>query len=297
MTERFCWLVRLLLPRILGEDDRLKRMYEFKSWNGPEDILQRLSAPGWLQGIHWLDEVDSTNNVCKQLANEPDTRTPAIVVARRQTAGRGRRGRSWHSDSGSLTFSLLFSQNNLARDRGDWPQVALLSGLAICDLLSEVASPSPVHLKWPNDVYGDDGKLAGVLIESAGITNELLVVGIGINISTSFSRAPQEVADRGRSVERMIGEQLPTFDLLPEVVERLKFRLRQWQDRSDLIAEDFARYCMLTGCEVVVDLGASMLRGLCEGIDADGNLQVLSQDGTVVGIRSGEIIEWNRPHE
>ncbi|QDV56529.1 biotin--[acetyl-CoA-carboxylase] ligase [Rosistilla oblonga] len=262
-------------------------------WQGPDAVLQLLSRSGWLRSIRWVPEVDSTNRLAKSLADQADRPTPMLIVAKSQTQGRGRLGRSWFSDSGTLTFSLMLAAPQLAADRTRWPQLALVAGLAVCDVVGEVVEPVAVQLKWPNDVYLAGGKVAGVLIETAGHDNDHVVIGIGLNVATDLSKAPAEVQQRARSIRDYADHPVETFAVLPEIIDRIAVRIADWRTDSAAIANDFSKVCLLRGRRVAIDTAGQTLEGACLGIDGDGALRVRRDDGEVVEVRSGEVVRWS----
>ncbi len=111
---------------------------------------------------------------------------PALFLASEQRRGRGRGDNEWISSQGSLTFSLLVARPVPLNDsRGG--MVALLAADSICETVEELCQLSP-KIKWPNDVYLNDRKLAGILIESVGAT--MVVIGCGVNVTNSTDRVP-----------------------------------------------------------------------------------------------------------
>lgn len=150
---------------------------------------KRLSAdaPVWPAGYgrHVLAEVDSTNAEAARLA--AGLTGPVWIMARRQTAARGRRGRVWISPEGNFAASLLM------RPMGDPAQVALRSftaALALADALATLCGPrADISLKWPNDVLLNGAKVAGILLESTGQGASVshLVIGIGVNLTQAPS--------------------------------------------------------------------------------------------------------------
>lgn len=137
----------------------------------------------WPEGVarHVLAEVDSTNSEAARLA-AAGLRQPTWIMARRQSAARGRRGRAWVSPEGNFAATLLM------RPAGTPANAALRSfvaALALADALAALCGPSArLSLKWPNDVLLNGGKVAGILLESVGqgATVSHLVVGIGVNL-------------------------------------------------------------------------------------------------------------------
>jgi BirA family biotin operon repressor/biotin-[acetyl-CoA-carboxylase] ligase len=138
--------------------------------------------PGWPEGydLHVLSEVDSTNAEAARIAT--GLTQPTWILAYRQSAARGRRGRAWEMAPGNFAATLVL--------RPDGPvaaaaQRSFTAALALADALSGIAGPSvSVTLKWPNDVLLDGGKVAGILLEGAGDASGLghLAIGIGVNL-------------------------------------------------------------------------------------------------------------------
>ncbi len=128
-----------------------------------------------------LDQTDSTNADARRRADAGET-GPLWIVARRQTEGRGRRGRSWESQDGNL-FSTLLQLTR--KSPAEAAQVTFVAALAIADLLDSYAPASLVTIKWPNDVMLAGQKASGVLVESGVHENGglWLAVGIGVNLA------------------------------------------------------------------------------------------------------------------
>ena len=148
------------------------------------------TEPVWPEGYERiiLDEVDSTNAEAARLA--PELGYPTWILARRQRAPRGRRGRGWEMPEGNFAATLVM------RPTGTAGWAALRSFMAACALFETLAlyvDRSRLSLKWPNDVLLDGGKVAGILLESASGREgvEWLAIGIGVNLS----HAPDGVRD------------------------------------------------------------------------------------------------------
>ncbi|MCT8328553.1 biotin--[acetyl-CoA-carboxylase] ligase [Albidovulum sediminis] len=163
----------------------------------------------WPEGVarHVLAEVDSTNSEAARLA--PHLTQPTWIMAHRQTAARGRRGRAWISPEGNFAATLVM------RPGGEPAQAALRSfvaALALADALALVVGPGAViALKWPNDVLLNGGKVAGILLESAGRGAGVshLAIGIGVNL---VAAPPKDVVETGA---------LPPVSLLGETGVRI----------------------------------------------------------------------------
>ena len=147
---------------------------------------------GWLEGftLHHLETLGSTNDEAARLALE-GAPSGTVVLADRQTEGRGRLGRRWQSKPGNLHASLVLRPNCSLQAAS---QLSLLAAVALVELLAERApSDLDLKLKWPNDVLIDGGKVAGILLESVGTAQALdwLAIGVGVNRVS----APPDVRD------------------------------------------------------------------------------------------------------
>jgi BirA family transcriptional regulator, biotin operon repressor / biotin---[acetyl-CoA-carboxylase] ligase len=141
--------------------------------------------------IHFFDTVDSTNTIAERLL-AVEVVTPFVVVGREQTAGRGRRGRVWHSpDAGNLYASFAFRPQRPPREM---PPITLWLGIAVARLLRDRLS-LPVMVKWPNDLLLHGRKLAGMLTEARIDADSLrdLVYGLGLNLRADTRSWPEEV--------------------------------------------------------------------------------------------------------
>jgi BirA family biotin operon repressor/biotin-[acetyl-CoA-carboxylase] ligase len=154
-----------------------------------------------------FDQLGSTSDLCTDRAKSGEAEGLA-VLALRQTAGRGSRGRSWQAPEGNLNLSVLLRPARPATQAGLF---SLLTGIAVAEALEQFFAP-PTMLKWPNDVLLGDAKLAGILLDAApnGQKLDWLVLGIGMNLrhapeipgraTTSLAAhgvaiSPQEAAD------------------------------------------------------------------------------------------------------
>lgn len=217
--------------------------------------------------VEVLPEIDSTNTELMRRARQGQV-APVLLVAERQSAGRGRLGRQWDSDTqgagGTLTFSL-----GLPLEPLDWSGLSLAVGLSVVDSLH-----LELRLKWPNDVWLHERKLAGILIETASVGEvRYAVIGIGINISTP--------AQAGlRTPAAALRELLPQAQA-PAVLEQLVLPLvhaiaRFAQNGFAPLRQPFHARDLLYGREVTCSDGMS---GVARGVDAQGALLVHTAQG------------------
>ncbi len=210
-------------------------------------------------------------------------------VADEQTAGRGRVGRSWHGDSGTLTFSILDCVTRHGLKNEQIPRIAIVAGVSIAEAIESFAGPIHTRLKWPNDVYIDGGKVAGILVEGISGRPSRYVLGVGINVDTNLDVAPPEIQKTARSLGRVAGRPLERYAILPWFLERLGENLELAANDFPKLIQAFRNRCLLTGQEVTWLRGNETMRGECLGIATDGGMQV-RMSGTVETVYSGELV-------
>lgn len=170
--------------------------------------------------IKWLDVCGSTNAV---LSDMPDAEAATVIAARSQTAGRGQRGASWEAQPGAnLTFSQLFRPSSMHAARQF--ELSMLISLAVADTIDSVFEPANcdkrAKIKWPNDIYVDDYKISGILIENklSGACIDRSIAGIGLNVNQRvfLSDAPNPI-----SLINIIGSETALEPLLESLAGRL----------------------------------------------------------------------------
>ena len=224
------------------------------------------------------DTLDSTNEEAKRLAAAGET-GPLWIAAARQTAGRGRHGRSWESLSGNLTATLLLAPRRL---QSEWPQLSFAAAIAAADMAAGFAPGGRIALKWPNDVLMDGKKLAGILLERAG---PMLAIGIGVNLA-HFPKGTEFPATSLAAV----GVTPPTPDqALAALAAQFAKWYEVWRDQGFVPLRDawLARAAGL-GQPIRARLPHEERHGVFEGIDATGALLLKEGTGTRA-ISAGEV--------
>jgi BirA family biotin operon repressor/biotin-[acetyl-CoA-carboxylase] ligase len=249
----------------------------------PDLAAERGGALG--RPMQLLASTTSTNDEASRGAKEGAPHG-ATWVAEEQTAGRGRRGRSWIAPAGEgLLASVLL---RVSCEPARLPQIALVAGLAVRDAVGRAAPGVAVEIKWPNDVVFAGRKLAGVLVEAATVGKRVdaVIVGVGINVHTRVF--PHDIAERATSVALMAGAPPPDRALiLADVLASLDRDLHVVVERGlGLVRARLAAADALRGRRVRSDAGEE---GIASGIDDDGRLLVRRDDGVVARWGAGEV--------
>jgi BirA family transcriptional regulator, biotin operon repressor / biotin---[acetyl-CoA-carboxylase] ligase len=254
-----------------------------------KSVIDNILRKTFIRHAKWHDQLDSTNSAALSLALSESFDLPAIIGTTRQTAGRGRGSNSWWSSDGALTFSILFNPLDHGLPFARWPQVALMTGLAVADVLESYLPPASVQLKWPNDVYADGRKICGILTEVPPGRTDRLVVGIGLNVGNSLAAAPTDIRSSAVSLVDLLGSEHP---VLEEVLIALVHRWEGWLKRLATDDIDFPSAwrpkCYLTGERVSVTIGPESQTGMCIGLDRGGAL-LLETDRGVQRILAGTV--------
>lgn len=232
-----------------------------------------------------LGVVDSTNQYL--LNNMNSLESGQSCFAEYQSAGRGRRGRSWVSPfGGNIYLSLYWElEDGLAATMG----LSLAVGVAVVEALENIGCRD-LKLKWPNDIYWNNRKLGGVLIElsaqSGGAAH--IVIGIGINVDLS-ERFAAEIDQPWVDLKTIIGQRHIRNELANELLRSLEVTMRDFE-RFGLshFVERWNKYDNFNGQEISLQLGNSITTGVCKGIDAQGAL-LLSNTNGLTAYNGGEI--------
>ena len=255
----------------------------FYQWHC-EFNLSALTSPAFV----FLDAVDSTNEEAKRRVQSGQNEA-CWIIADRQTAGRGRRGRVWESPIGNLMVSLLLPGPFKADTAA---QLSFVSGLALLHLVKESVNKETkpkVSLKWPNDVLVDGRKISGILLEAASIEDgeiRELVIGMGVNLIHHPSDTPYPATH--------IGEWTMTppnnISAAQILAEQFSYFYGQWFSNGfSEIRKAWLEHAKGLGEPIEVHLETETLSGVFQGLDSRGQLALRLDDGQVQNIAAGDV--------
>jgi len=234
-----------------------------------------------------FDSIDSTNLEAVRQARA-GAQEGLCVVAREQTAGRGRLDRSWQSppDAG-LYFSVVLRPT---LEMAAWPLITLMAALGVSDALLKACSLH-ADIKWPNDLCVNERKLCGILAETVETeTGSAAIVGIGINLKADS--LPATVSDLATSVESATGVRPDGARVLEELLKAISERyelLQSPQGREHTIREWCANSSYAIGRLVRVALEHDTFEGTTRGLESDGALRVETASGKMRLVRAGDV--------
>ena len=257
-----------------------------------KEELDSLIKTQWAgRNILYYDVTDSTNLRVKQAGDEGAPHG-TLAVADRQTAGRGRRGRTWISPAGSSIYMSILLRPEITPDKAS--MLTLVMALSVAEGIGQgmVQSECPaLQIKWPNDIIINGKKLAGILTVMSSQLDYINHVTIGVGINVNMPDVPEEIAQTATSLRIECGHTVKRAPLIAAVMERLEENYEiflKTQDLSGLI--DRYSALLVNRAREVQILGAKeTYRAHAIGIDRTGELIVRREDGTVEKIYSGEV--------
>lgn len=258
-----------------------------------EDIESRMKEDSICKRVESHDIIDSTNIRAKQLAEQGE-QEGTLVIAERQSAGRGRRGRSWYSDVGTGVFmSLILRPDILPVDVSG---ITLIAALATAKAIKEVCGVI-VQIKWPNDIVLNGKKICGILTEMSAEMNciNYVVVGIGINVNNkSFDGS---ISDTASSIYIQTGKSSDRAQLAAVTIDRFGEYYQEFSATLSLksFIEEYNSLLISRDKEVKILYGmkedadeSRTETGIAKGIDETGALIVDTKEG-IKKIVSGEV--------
>lgn len=236
--------------------------------------------------VYYFDETDSTNNDVRKLMAE-GAGHGILAVADKQTAGKGRRGRTWISPAGANIFMSIGLKPELSPDKAS--MLTLVMALAICDTIHEVTGLDS-RIKWPNDIVVNGKKVCGMLTEMEAELDCIHSVVIGIGINVNQQEMPEEIRETATSLFLESGEKIIRAHIIEKAMEYFEDYYAQFMEKGDLSLLKEAYNARL----VNMDAGVRVLdprgeyEGIAKGINTEGELLV-ERNGETVRVYAGEV--------
>ncbi len=237
--------------------------------------------------VHSFNTVKSTNDIAHQLADK-GTIEGTIVTAEKQTLGKGRLGRSWHSpDKMGIYVSIILRPKFTP---GQAPGLSIMSALAVAETLDELA-PKKVQIKWPNDILINGRKVSGVLTELSAEKDKInyVIVGMGINVKQSESDFPPNLRATATSLQREAAKEISRVELLKLLLanfEKEYLHYRKGQLKKSL--PRIRKWSSLLNKEVTLQWNGAAVTGTAVDIDTSGSL-IIESNGNRMSVSSGEV--------
>jgi BirA family biotin operon repressor/biotin-[acetyl-CoA-carboxylase] ligase len=278
-------LLGFSLESVKGKGYRIVGGLDLLNKGRVEDVISQQAA-SLLSQLDLLAVTESTNRIAMDKALVGSS-SGYVCVAEKQTAGRGRRGRVWHSPYGrNLYFSLLWEfTGGAAALEG----LSLAVGVAVVEVFESIGI-ADVELKWPNDLLYQGKKLAGILLEMTGDAAGVcqVVVGVGINVDMSDS-VTEQIDQPWVDLQSLAADGLSRNVLLGLLLDKLLLLLSTYEEKGfSAYREQWLKKDAFASQSVSVQQGQSLLSGVARGVDAAGALQ-LEMNGEIKTFNGGEV--------
>ncbi len=266
-------------------------------------VLKESETENIIKKVVFYDEVDSTNNVAKQAAEDGEE-SGTLFVTEHQTAGRGRRGKTWVSPAGSEIFMTLLLRPEI--NPAAAPMLTIIAAMAVAYALNDIVKyisnpivknisksgiPVECFIKWPNDIVMGNHKICGILTEMSAEPDwtNYVVIGIGINVNTE--QFDDEVNGIATSIYRQTGVKVKRSTIIVHFIKHFSQMYTKFIETCDLSAfiEDYNTLLINCGRQVQIHENNCSYTALAQGIDKFGRLIVEKEDGQKTEIMAGEV--------
>ena len=237
--------------------------------------------------IHFYDQIDSTNNEARKIA-ENGAQHGTLVITECQNGGRGRRGKTWISPSGSGIWMSIILRPEMEPYNAS--MLTLIAALAATSAIRKCCG-TECYIKWPNDIVLNGKKICGILTEMSAEPDAVnyVVIGIGINVNTT--EFDEEIKAVASSLFAETGQKIKRSMLVAAFAtefEKYYDIFIQTQDMSHLV-EEYNSMLINAGKEVTITDSKGAFSGIAIGTDNKGQLIVTCEDGSVKNIIAGEV--------
>jgi BirA family biotin operon repressor/biotin-[acetyl-CoA-carboxylase] ligase len=254
----------------------------------PEAIQAGLSCRRIGTQVRYFDETDSTNLQACRLGDEGQAEG-LVVIADRQTSGKGRMGRQWESPGGVNLYASILLRPPIPPF--ETPRLTFLSAIAVCRAIARCCALQPT-VKWPNDILLNGAKVAGLLNEMSSEPDQVhyVVLGIGVNLNMRPEQFPEALLYPATSLAIATGQPVSRLEftrlLLQEIDDLYQIYLEQG---SEPILKAWTELCDMTGKKLQVDCNQQQIEGVMLGLAEDGALMVRTATGKIEHVYAGDV--------
>lgn len=252
-----------------------------------EEIKSILDTDWLAHDILYFDSIDSTNNEIKRQA-EAGAKEGILAIAECQTAGRGRRGRTWESPAGTGIWMSFLLKPDISPEKA--PMITIIAALSCAGAVNEVTGLK-AGIKWPNDIVINGKKLTGILTEMSAETDCVNYVVVGIGINANMTEFPEDIRATATSLAIEAGHRVSRSTVVAEFLKNFEKYYGIFikdGNLSGLKAEYEAESVNMNRQVAVITSGGELIRKAV-GINDEGELLVEDDEGNVTSVRSGEV--------
>ena len=242
----------------------------------PWEITTNLKTKVIGKRVHYFEEIDSTQNFAQQIASD-EKENGAIIIAEKQTSGRGRLNRKWTSPKGGISFSLIIHPKF---DVSSSTLIPILSAVALSKSIKSILGIE-TQVKWPNDITMNGKKVAGILVDASFQANSIdyLILGVGINFDIDVKKLEKKLSKTpnfyGVNSLRKKDDKTPPKLLLKEFLLQLEKNLSQLDNgEKTKIIREWMKKASGIGKKITINTENGKISGISQGIDNDGALKL-----------------------
>lgn len=235
----------------------------------------------------YLDEVDSTNNYARKLA-EDGAPHGTLVVAEYQNGGKGRRGRTWVMPHGQAIAMSLIARPDIRPEKAS--MMTLVIGMAAAKAIREVTGLD-AKIKWPNDIVVNGKKISGILTEMSAEMDGINYVVIGIGINANFTEFPEELRETATSLQQQLGHSVDRGAVICAIMKEFEAYYENFMETQSMkgLAEEYQQMLVNLNRQVRVLEPGNEYSGIARGIDEAGQLLVEKENGETAAVYAGEV--------
>ena len=257
----------------------------------PQEIQRGLSTSYIGKEIYYFPELKSTNTIAKEKAlhRAEGINEGTLIIAERQSAGKGRLGREWFSPAGGIWFSIIIypqlSPFYISR-------ITLMTAVAAVKAI-KICTQIKSQIKWPNDILINEKKVCGILTEMSAELDIInwIVVGIGINANIDIQDFPKNIQENTISLKETIGKEISRVKLAQTFLQEFeKYYEKLKRKEFPSILKEWKLYSHTLRKKIRVDTGERIITGEAMDINESGVLILKNEDGKLIEIISGTII-------
>lgn len=263
------------------------RLVQEKEVFGQYELESRMDTRWAGHPVAFYEVLDSTNLRAK-LDAEKGASQGTLVVADMQTAGRGRRGRSWSSPAGTNAYFTLILKPDFEPDKAS--MLTLVMAMAVAAGITETCD-TEAYIKWPNDIVIGGKKVCGMLTELSVQQEYIQYVVIGAGVNVGLQEFVPEIADTATCLEQECGRKVPRAQLIVNIMKAFEKYYEQFLKKLDFseLKEAYDELLVNCGREVRVLDPKGEYTGISQGINARGELLVELPDGSEAAVYAGEV--------
>lgn len=253
-----------------------------------EQELGRLLSTRWLgKNLVVFDEVDSTNNEARRMA-EKGALEGTVILAARQTAGKGRRGRNWESPRGTGIWMSFLLRPEFEPSHAS--MLTLTAAMAVAQGIRRTTGLD-CQIKWPNDIVINGKKLCGILTEMSTEDNQIRYIVVGIGINVNIREFPEEISSTATSLLLESGHPVRRAVLVDQVLRAWEEYYTEFLKTLDFqnLKKEYNACLVNNGRQVQILAPQGVWTGVSLGIDREGQLLVEKPDGSIEPVVSGEV--------